>query len=313
MAFLADTDLDVFPLCLGGNVFGWTLDEARSFAVLDAFVEGGGDFVDTADTYGRHGAAGAGGSERIIGRWIAARGNRGRLTIATKVGMSQELPGLSRETIRRSLAGSLERLGIDRVDLYYAHRDDPGTPLEETLAAFAELIAEGSVGHVAASNYSAPRLAEALRLGAEREDCARYVALQPHYNLMERDYERELAPLCAREGLACLPYFGLARGFLTGKYRPGGAEVDSPRATGVREAYFNARGFAVLDALDAVAGAHGVGPAAVALAWLRRQPTVLAPIASATSPEQLSELMASAALELTDDEIARLSAASDAE
>ena len=272
-------------------------------------MAGGGNFIDTADLYGRHGAGGVGGSERIIGRWIAARGNRERLVVATKVGMSQELPGLSRETIRRGVAGSLERLGIERIDLYYAHRDDPETPLQETLEAFAELIGEGRVSHVAASNYSAPRLAEALRLGAEREDCARYVALQPQYNLMERDYERELEPLCRREGLACLPYFGLARGFLTGKYRPGGAEIDSPRAAGVREAYFNPRGFAVLDALDEVAGAHGVGPAAVALAWLRQQPTVLAPIASATSPEQLAELMASATLALTPEQVERLSAA----
>ncbi len=310
IARLGNTDLDVFPLCLGGNVFGWTLDERASFEVLDAYVAGGGNFVDTADLYGRHSAGGAGGSERIVGSWLAARGNREQVVIATKVGMSQDLPGLARETIRRGLQGSLERLGIERVDLYYAHRDDPDTPLEETLAAFGELIREGRVRHVAASNYSAPRLAEALRLGAEREDLASYVALQPHYNLVERDYERELAPLCEREDLACLPYFGLARGFLTGKYRPDGAEVDSPRAAGVRGSYFNTRGFAVLDALDEVAAAHDTTPAAVALAWLRLQPTVLAPIASATSPQQLAELMASATLQLTAAEIDRLSAAS---
>jgi aryl-alcohol dehydrogenase-like predicted oxidoreductase len=310
IARLGNTDLDVFPLCLGGNVFGWTLDEERSFEVLDAYVQAGGNFIDTADLYGRHGAGGAGGSERIIGSWLVARGNREGLVIATKVGMSQELPGLSRETIRRGVAGSLERLGIECIDLYYAHRDDEGTPLQETLAAFAELIAEGVVRHVAASNYSAPRLTEALRLGAERDDLASYVALQPRYNLMERDYERELAPLCEAHGLACIPYFGLARGFLTGKYRPGGAAVDSPRAAGVRESYFNPRGFAVLEALDEVAAAHGVAPAAVALAWLRAQPTVLAPIASATSPAQLAELMASATLQLEPAEVERLAAAS---
>jgi aryl-alcohol dehydrogenase-like predicted oxidoreductase len=306
---LGDSDLDVFPLCLGGNVFGWTLDEERSFAVLDAYAQGGGNFIDTADLYGRRGSGGPGGSELIIGRWLAARKNRERVVIATKVGMSQELSGLSRETIRRGVAGSLERLGIARIDLYYAHRDDEQTPLQETLATFQELIEEGLVRHVAASNYSAPRLAEALRLGDEREDLASYVALQPHYNLMERDYERELAPLCARHGLACIPYFGLARGFLTGKYRPGGAEIDSPRAAGVRESYFNERGLAVLAALDEVAAAHGVAPAAAALAWLRLQPTVLAPIASATSPEQLAELMPSATLELTAAEVERLTAA----
>jgi aryl-alcohol dehydrogenase-like predicted oxidoreductase len=299
----------VFPLCLGGNVFGWTLDEERSFAVLDAYVQGGGNFIDTADIYGRHGAGGIGGSERIIGRWLAARGNREGLVIATKVGMSEELPGLSRETIRRGVEASLERLGVERIDICYAHRDDEQTPLEETLAAFAELIEEGRVRHVAASNYSAPRLTEALRLGAERADLASYVALQPHYNLMERDYEHELAGICAREGLACIPYFGLARGFLTGKYKRDGQEVQSPRAAGVRESYFNERGFAVLDALEQIAAAHDVAPAAVALAWLRLQPTVLAPIASATSPDQLAELMPSATLELSAAEVERLTAA----
>ncbi|HSZ69343.1 MAG TPA: aldo/keto reductase [Solirubrobacteraceae bacterium] len=309
IARLGDTDLDVFPLCLGGNVFGWTLDAERSFAVLDAYVEGGGNFIDTADIYGRHGSAGIGGSERIIGRWLAARGNRERLTIATKVGMSAERPGLSREAIEAGVTESLERLGIDCIDLYYAHRDDERTPLEETLAAFAELIAAGRVRHVAASNYSAARLAEALALSAAREDLARYVALQPHYNLMERDYEHELAALCAREGLACIPYFGLARGFLTGKYKRDGAAIDSPRAAGVRESYFNERGFAVLDALQEIASAHRVAPAAVALAWLRLQPTVLAPIASATSPEQLAQLMPSATLALSAAEVQRLTAA----
>ena len=293
-------------------MFGWTLDEQRSFEVLDAYVEAGGNFIDTADVYGRQGAAGAGGSERIIGNWLAARGNRERLVIATKVGMSEELSGLSRETIRRGVQGSLERLGVERIDLYYAHRDDEGTPLRETLAAFQELIEEGRVGHVGASNYSAPRLGEALHLGAEREDLASYVALQPQYNLMERDYERELGPLCERRGLACVPYFGLARGFLTGKYRRGGDEVDSPRAEGVREKYLNEHGFAVLDALQEIAAAHEVAVAAVALAWLRLQPTVLAPIASATSAVQLRELMPSATLQLAPAEIERLSAASSA-
>ena len=298
----------MFALCLGGNVFGWTIEEERSFEVLDAYFAAGGNFIDTADTYGRRGSQGVGASERIIGRWIAARGNREQLVIATKVGMSQELPGLSRENIRRAIDASLERLGIDRVDLYYAHQDDPSTPLEETLGAFAELMEEGLIGYAGASNYSAERLEEAMRLGA-RENLASYVALQPHYNLLERDYEGALAATCERHGLACVPYFGLARGFLTGKYRREGPSVESPRAQSVRESYFNERGFAVLDALDEVAGAHSTSVAAVALAWLIAQPTVVAPIASATSPEQLSELLPATALELTAAEIERLSAA----
>ena len=310
IARLAHTDLDVFPLCLGGNVFGWSIDEERSFAVLDAYVEGGGNFIDTANSYGRRGPGGAGESERIIGRWIAARGNRDELVIATKVGMSPELPGLSPATISQGIDGSLQRLGIDTVDLYYAHRDDPDTPLEETLGAFAELIDEGKIRHAAASNYSAARLAEAVRIGAGA-GMASYVALQPHYNLLERaKYEGELASVCERHGLACIPYFGLARGFLSGKYRRDGAEIDSPRAAGVRESYFNERGFTVLDSLDEIAATHHTPVAAVSLAWLLAQPTVLAPIASATSTEQLAQLLACAELQLSPAELDRLSAAS---
>jgi aryl-alcohol dehydrogenase-like predicted oxidoreductase len=307
---LGNSDLDVFRLCLGGNVFGWTIDEQRSFAVLDAYVQAGGNFIDTADSYGRRGAGGAGESERIIGRWIAARGNREQLVIATKVGMSPELPGLSEQTIKAGAAASLERLGLDRIDLYYAHQDDPDTPLEETLAAFGTLIDEGKIRYAAASNYSADRLDEALRIG-ERDGMASYVALQPHYNLMERDgYEGELVAVCERAGLTCVPYFGLARGFLSGKYRRDGRQIGSPRAASVRERYFNERGFAVLDALDQIAAAHDTAVAAVALAWLAAQPTVIAPIASATSTEQLDELLASVALELSAEELARLSDAS---
>jgi aryl-alcohol dehydrogenase-like predicted oxidoreductase len=291
-------------------VFGWSIDEERSFAVLDAYVEAGGNFIDTADSYGRRGAGGAGESERIVGRWIASRGNRERLVIATKVGMSPDVAGLSRETIRRGIDGSLQRLGIDTVDLYYAHRDDRDTPLAETLGAFGELIAEGSIRHAAASNYSAARLQEAIDVG-RGEGMASYVALQPHYNLLERgEYEGELASVCERHGLACVPYFGLARGFLTGKYRRDGEQVDSPRAAGVRESYFNERGFAVLDALGEIAAAHGTSVAAVALAWLLAQPTVLAPIASATSTEQLSELLECSELELSADELELLGSAS---
>jgi len=291
-------------------VFGWSIDEQRSFEVLDGYVAAGGNFIDTADSYGRRGSGGAGESERIIGRWIAARGNREELVIATKVGMSAELPGLSRATIRRGIEGSLERLGIETVDLYYAHRDDPDTPLRETLGAFAGLIDEGRIRYAAASNYSAERLEEAMRVGQE-PGMASYVALQPHYNLMERrEYEGELRSVCERYGLACIPYFGLARGFLTGKYRRDGPEIDSPRAAGVRASYFNERGFAVLGALQEIAAAHGTAVAAVALAWLLAQPTVLAPIASATSTEQLAELVACVDLQLTPAELERLDAAS---
>jgi aryl-alcohol dehydrogenase-like predicted oxidoreductase len=291
-------------------VFGWSLDEKRAFAVLDAYVAAGGNFIDTADTYGRRGAGGAGGSERIIGSWIAARDNREQLVIATKVGMSNDLHGLSAATIRRGIDGSRRRLGIDTVDLYYAHRDDPDTPLEETLGAFQSLIDEGAIRHAGASNYSAARLQEALRIG-RREGMAAYVALQPQYNLMERQgYEGELASVCEQHDVACIPYFGLARGFLTGKYRRDGPQVDSPRAAGVRESYFNERGFAVLDALDEVALAHRTNVAAVALAWLLAQPTVLAPIASATSPAQLAELIDCVNLRLSPAEIELLSSAS---
>jgi aryl-alcohol dehydrogenase-like predicted oxidoreductase len=306
---LAGTDLDVFGLCLGGNVFGWTIDEARSFDVLDAYVEAGGNFIDTADSYGRRGPGGAGESERIIGRWMAARGNRDELVIATKVGMSPQRPGLSATNVKDGAHDSLQRLDTDRIDLYYAHSDDQQTPLEETLGAFGELVADGTIRYAAASNYSAARLERALSLG-ERDGAARYVALQPHYNLMERDYERELAPLCERNGLACVPYFALARGFLSGKYGRDGAQIDSPRAAGVRDSYANERGFAVLDTLERIASQRQTPVAAVSLAWLRQQPTVLAPIASATSVEQVQELTTSATLELAPDELTLLGEAS---
>jgi aryl-alcohol dehydrogenase-like predicted oxidoreductase len=278
--------------------------------VLDAYVAAGGNFIDTADIYGRRGGSGEGESERIIGRWMAARGNREQVVIATKVGMSHELHGLSAETIHKGLDRSLQRLGLDTVDLYFAHADDPDTPLEETLGAFESLIREGKIRYAAASNYSAPRLSEALRIG-EREGMASYVALQAQYNLVERaEYESELAPICERHGLACLPYFSLARGFLTGKYRRDGEQVDSPRAAGVRESYFNERGFAVLDALEALATERRTTVAAVGLAWLLAQPTVVAPVASATSPEQLAQLLPATELQLSDEQLERLDAAS---
>ena len=308
MTTIATTDLDVFPLCLGGNVFGWTADEAASFAVLDAYAAAGGNFVDTADSYSLWAPGHTGGeSETIIGRWMAARGNRDDMVIGTKVGMFPGLEGVAAKTVRTAVEGSLERLGTDRIDLYYAHRDDPDTPVEETLSALDDLVRAGKVRYVAASNFGAARLAEGLA-ASDREGLARYVALQPHYNLVERDdYEGELADLCAREHLACAPYFALAKGFLTGKYRPG-VTVDSSRAEAAR-AYLDERGLRVLDALDRVAAARGTPVAAVALAWLLAQPTVVAPIASARTPEQLADLVPAATLRLTAEEVAALDSA----
>ena len=307
MTRIGGTDLDVFPLCLGGNVFGWTADERTSFDVLDAFAAGGGNFVDTADSYSAFHEGNSGGeSETIIGNWMAARGNRDEIVVATKVGQLPGRTGLAADNVRAACDDSLRRLQTDRIDLYYAHKDDPDTPLEETLAAFGELIEAGKVRYIGASNYSPERLAEALAT-SEREGLPRYVALQPHYNLLERDFESDQRAVCAREGLACLPFYGLAKGFLTGKYRPGGEPVDSPRAEGAA-AYLDQRGERMLAALDETAAAHEVEPAAVALAWLREQPTVLAPIASARNERQLSPLLASLELDLSADELARLTA-----
>jgi aryl-alcohol dehydrogenase (NADP+) len=310
MRILGSSDLSVHPLCLGTNIFGWTIDEQESFAVLDAYAAAGGNFVDTADSYSAwiHGNRG-GESETIIGNWMAARGNRDEIVVATKVGKKPGLEGLAPATIRRAAEDSLARLATDRIDLLYAHLDDAATPLESSLAAFGALIAEGKVRAVAASNYSAPRLAEALAIAREN-GLPEYVAVQPHYNLVFRDeYEGALADLCVREGIGCAPYFGLASGFLTGKYRPGGPAVSSPRASSA-SAYLDERGIAVLGALDEVAAAHSATVAAVALAWLAAQPGVVSPIASARSREQLAELLPMAGLELGDDELRRLTEAS---
>lgn len=309
MTRIGTTDLDVLPLNLGGNVFGWTADEDASFAVLDAFTEGGGSFVDTADVYSRWAPGHQGGeSEAVIGRWLAARGNRPDVVVATKVGKLEGHLGTSRAVVRGAIDASLKRLGTDYVDLYYAHADDPGTPLEETVAAFGEVVAEGKARYVAASNFSAERLAEALRI-ADELGVARFVALQPHYNLVHRDeYEGPLAELAVREGLGVLPYSSLASGFLTGKYRDGAPAVDSPRAGGAAR-YLDDRGRRVLATLDEVAAAHGTSVTAVSLAWLRVQPGIVAPIASARSTDQLPDLLAGARLELADDEVDALSAA----
>ncbi|MFC4531204.1 aldo/keto reductase [Sphaerisporangium dianthi] len=294
------------PLCLGGNPFGWTADEETSFAVLDAYAEAGGNFIDTADMYTFHVPGNSGGeSETIIGRWLKARGCRDRMVIATKVGALPGLADLAPETIRRAAEDSLRRLGTDHIDLYFAHVDDPGTPLAETLAAFDALVRAGTVRHIAASNFTADRLAESLETSA-REGFAAYVALQAEYNLVQReDYERDLAPVVTGAGLACLPYVALARGFLTGKYRPGGPGVDSPRA-GQARAHLNGNGPGVLAALEEVAAAHRTTLPAVALAWLAAQPTVATPVAGARNAAQLADLLPFLTLRLTADEFALL-------
>lgn len=310
MALIGNSDLDVFPLCLGGNVFGWTSDEATSFEVLDAYAEAGGNFVDTADVYSAWVPGHTGGeSETVIGSWLAKRGRRDDVVVATKVGSHPDFKGLKAATVKAAAEESLRRLGTDRIDLYYTHYDDLATPVEEIVGALDELVREGKVRHVAASNISPERLSASLEF-AEREGLTKYVALQQHYNLVERgSYEGPLREVVEAHGLASVPYFGLARGFLTGKYRPGVA-VDSPRAEGAGAYLESERGPRVLAALDEVAAAHGVEPASVALAWLRTRPTVVAPIASARTPAQLTALLASAPLELTAAELERLTEAS---
>jgi aryl-alcohol dehydrogenase (NADP+) len=305
MALIPHTDLDVFGLNLGGNVFGWTADRDESFAVLDTYAAAGGNFIDTADVYMAGAPGNKGGeSETIIGEWLAARGNRDEVVVATKIGKFPGLDNLRPETVHTATENSLRRLGVETIDLLYAHADDPDTPVAETLGAFGELIEAGKVRYIAASNFSTERLAEALA-AADREGLPRYVALQPHYNLMERGYENEQREVCEREGLACFPYYSLARGFLTGKYRPGGEQVESVRAEGAAR-YLDERGERMLAALDEISAAHRVEPAAVAVAWLREQPTVLAPIASARNEGQLGPLLASVELALDADELARL-------
>ncbi|MHA6617512.1 aldo/keto reductase [Pseudonocardia sp. DLS-67] len=309
MVKIGSSDLDVTRLCLGGNVFGWTADRDTSFAVLDAYVAAGGNFVDTADSYFWRAPGNSGGeSEALIGEWIQARGNRDDVVIATKVGSWPERKGLSAKNIAAAADDSLRRLRTDHIDLYYAHRDDEDTPQEETADAFDALVRAGKVRALGASNFTAERLRSALEVSA-RDGLAPYVALQPHYNLMEReDYENALAPLVESEGLACMPYYALAKGFLTGKYRPD-TRVESERSEGAL-AYLDDRGRAVLAVLDEIAAGHRVPVAAVALAWLAEQPTVTAPIASARNPEQLAALLPMLRLQLTDDELRLLSHAS---
>ncbi|MFJ5883282.1 aldo/keto reductase [Kitasatospora cineracea] len=307
---LGPSDLAVSPLALGGNVFGWTADTAQSFAVLDAYAAAGGNFLDTADVYSAWVPGNSGGeSETVIGEWLRSRGNREQIVVATKVGMLAGLDNLRPETIRRGAEESLRRLGVERIDLFYTHRDDPQTPVEEIVTTLDALVREGKVREVAASNIGPERLAASLEFAA-REGLAKYVAVQPHYNLVSRDtYEGPLADVAAEHGLSAVPYYALASGFLTGKYRPGAA-VDSARAQGAGRYLEEPRGLRVLAALDEVAAAHGTQVAAVALAWLAAQPTVAAPLASARTVEQLPPLLAAASLELTAAELKLLSEAS---
>lgn len=302
--------IDVSALCLGANVFGWSADADQSFAVLDAFAEADGNFVDTADSYMFRVPGNSGGeSETILGDWMAARGNRDRMVIATKVGSLPARAGLGGENIKAACEDSLRRLRTDHIDLYYAHKDDPDTAQEETLDAFDALVKEGKVRAIAASNLSSDRLRSALEI-SDRDGLTRYAAIQPHYNLMERgEYESSLADLVASEELACFPYYGLAAGFLTGKYR--GETVDSVRVQSVARYLEDPRGPGVLAVLDEIAAGHGTTQAAVALAWLAAQPTVTAPIASARTVEQLTGILPMLTLRLTDDELRLLSHLSD--
>ncbi|ATL84397.1 aldo/keto reductase [Streptomyces malaysiensis subsp. malaysiensis] len=304
--------LSVFPLSLGGNVFGWTANEAESFRVLDAYAAAGGNFIDTADVYSAWVPGNQGGeSETILGNWFASRGNRSDIVLATKVGGGSPEPrGLTSSAIKSGVEESLQRLRTDYIDLYYTHYDDPSVPVEEIITTLDELVREGKVREIAASNVAADRL-EALLTFSIRENLARYVALQPHYNLVSRDtFEGDLADVATRHGLATAPYYALASGFLTGKYRPGTA-VDSPRSTGAAKHLETERGQKVLAALDDVAANHGTEPATVALAWLLARPTVVAPIASARTVDQLPPLLASVNLKLTQPELDLLTSASD--
>jgi aryl-alcohol dehydrogenase-like predicted oxidoreductase len=309
---LGRSGLVVSPLCFGGNVFGWTADEATSHALLDRYTDAGGNFIDTANVYSSWVQGHAGGeSEQVIGRWLKKSKRRGNLVVATKVGMA--MPGLGkglkRAQIERGAEDSLRRLQIDCIDLYYAHEDDAETPLEDTLAAFDRLVKAGKVRAIGASNYTAERLEAALAVSAAH-DFARYECLQPQYNLLDREpFDSTLAPLCARHQLGVATYFSLASGFLTGKYRRAEDAEGRPRAGGVKR-YFNARGWRVLDALDAVAKRLDSTPAAVALAWVMSRPTITSAIASATSLDQLDELLQATALRLDAEALAALEKAS---
>jgi len=316
MPALASTGLDVHPLCLGGNVFGWTADEDASFAVLDRYVEAGGNFVDTADVYSSWVPDHPGGeSEAAIGRWLAARGRPDDLVIATKVGMhyKDDLANLRPESVARACEASLERLGVEAIDLYYAHRDDEDVPLKESLGAFDQLVRDGKIRHIGLSNFSADRLREAVAV-TQQEGYAPISVLQPQYNLLDRaGYEDELQAVCVEHGIAVVPFYGLAMGFLSGKYSRDSvpAEMGTPRAKGAMKVYGSQdRSWATLDVARGIAEAHGVTVSAVALAWLKARDGVVAPIASARDVGQLDELLKMADVELNDGDITALDAAS---
>jgi aryl-alcohol dehydrogenase-like predicted oxidoreductase len=308
---LGRSDIEVAPFCFGGNVFGWTADEATSFGLLDAFVDAGFDFIDTADAYSRWVPGHTGGeSEAIIGRWMKARGNRDKVIIATKVGADMGSGRtMAPSYVRKAVENSLKRLQTDRIDLYQTHWDDEKTPLEEVLSTYADLVKAGKVRAIGASNYSAARLRAALDISA-RKGLPRYETLQPQYNLMERkEYEAELGPLCRKEQIGVIPYYSLASGFLTGKYRSKDDAGKSPRGSGATK-YLDERGLRVLLALDDIAAGRKATVAQVALAWLLAKPELAAPIASATSVAQLHELLGAVRLELSAADVARLDAAS---
>ncbi len=310
---LGKSELMIAPLMLGGNVFGWTADEKTSFAVLDAFVDAGLNAIDTADVYSAWIPGHKGGeSETVLGNWFAARKNRDKIVLATKVGMLaiDNKAGLSKDHIARAVEASLKRLQTDYIDLYFSHRDDEATPLEETLEAFASLVKAGKVRALGASNYSAARLAEALAI-SEKKSLPRYEALQPLYNLSDRKvFEAELEAVCRDHHVGVVPYYALAAGFLTGKYRSEADAKKSPRGGQVVQKYLNPRGLKILAALDEVAKRLKATPSQVAIAWLIARPTITAPIASATSVEQTHDLVAAVKLKLDRDAIAELDAAS---
>jgi aryl-alcohol dehydrogenase-like predicted oxidoreductase len=308
---LGNSGLEVSPLALGGNVFDWTINEKTSFEILDAYVGAGFNFIDTADVYSRWLPGNHGGeSETIIGNWLKRNGKRQQVIIATKVGMEMgpNDKGLSQAYIFRAVEKSLARLQTDYIDLYQAHVDDASTPFEETLGAFADLIKQRKVRAIGASNYTAARLAEALRV-RKANNLPRYQCLQPHYNLCERDFEKELGPLCLQEGIGVIPYFSLASGFLTGKYRSEQDLAKSARGKAVQK-YLNERGQRILTALDQVSARFGATPGQVAIAWLLAQPAVTAPIASATSLAQLDDLLKATRIELDAAAVALLDQAS---
>ena len=307
---LGDSDLYVSRLCLGGNVFGWTADEPTSFRVLDDYVAGGGTFIDTADSYSAWVPGHTGGeSETVIGRWLADRGRPEGLVLATKVSRHPDFPGLSAANVHAAANASLQRLGVDTIDLYYAHFDDADTPLEESARAFSELVDQGRIRYIGLSNHTPDRIRAWLDICADQGLHAP-VCVQPHYNLVERGVEEELVPLAQEHGLSLLPYFGLARGFLTGKYRPGGPDVDSPRADSAKALVEDERALRILDALDTVSERLGVSQAAVALAWLADRPTVSSVLASARNPEQLADLLPVNSLVLDEESTALLTGAS---